>query len=585
MMASGIPRCGDEPLPIGQAASAHGKCGLRLRTALRPARLSMTKASHHRSRWFLLLLLLFAALTFSSVLSKSATYDEAPHLLFGWSILSGGADQAYKQRMPMTAVHVLPLYAASRLGVKLSFENHILVARSVTILLSVLLAFLIYRWSAGLYGRSAGLFALLLYVFEPNMIAHSRMATNDLLCSLLMFASIGAVLSFVRTPSWSRLFFWALVTGLAQATKQTALLLFPLFVLFLVYVRAFLPESARNRYEAFIAMPAGPLILRGFVFGAVVLTVLHGAYGFKAPVRTVGYYAAYLEQLAEGETDPEQPQTGRAAAADEDWIDKIPVPLPKVYVEAFLVGVHYNRSGLGHGPIYLLGRLHQMGFFYYFPLILFLKIPLGLLLLIAMRAAVMPRSFSTHPAEEFLLALSAAGIFAFFFLFCSAQIGFRYLLPMMPFLFVLLGRLWLDAREASSRVLKAAVPVCAAWMVISSLSFYPHFLSYTTEIVADRKMIYRYMADSNVDWGQNAYYVHDFMQRHAGENIVLRPEGPAAGTVLVNINDLVGVNVPPQRYAWLRENFLPEEHIAYSWLVFRVSEADLRKLGLEAQSG
>jgi hypothetical protein len=119
-------------------------------------------------------------------------------------------------------------------------------------------------------------------------------------------------------------------------------------------------------------------------------------------------------------------------------------------------------------------------------------------------------------------------------------------------------------------------------MVVSSLSFYPHFLSYTTELVPDRKMIYRYMADSNVDWGQNAYYVHDYMQRHDGENIFLRPEGPVAGTVIVNINDLVGVNVSPGRYAWLRENFLPKEHIAYSWLVFRVTEEDLERLRLKS---
>jgi hypothetical protein len=118
-------------------------------------------------------------------------------------------------------------------------------------------------------------------------------------------------------------------------------------------------------------------------------------------------------------------------------------------------------------------------------------------------------------------------------------------------------------------------------MIVSSLSFYPHFLSYTTEIIPDRKMIYRYMADSNVDWGQNAYYVEDYIQRHGDEHIALRPEGPVAGTVIVNVNDLVGVNVSPKRYAWLRENFLPEEHIAYSWLVFRVTEADLERLGLK----
>ncbi len=541
---------------------------------------AMTNALPQRSRWLPLLLLLFAALAFSSALSKSATYDEAPHMMFGWSILAGGTDHAYKQRMPMTALHVLPLYVASRLGVKLSFENHLLVARSVTVLLSLVLAVLVFRWSSRLYGRSAGLFALALYVFEPNILAHSRMATNDLLCSLLMFAATAAALEFVRTPSWPRLLGWAVLTGLAQATKQTALLLLPVFGVFLVYIRFFLPAAARPAHEVFIRMPTGRLLGRALVFVGVMLVALHGAYGFKDPVQTVGSYAAYFDQLQQAEA-----KAGKGINAPEkepSWVDDIPVPLPRLYVEAFLVGVHFNRTGLGHGPVYLLGRLNQKGFAAYFPVILFLKVPLGLLLLLGIRAAGLRRSFFVHPADEFLLTLSAVAVFAFFFLFCSAQIGFRYLLPMMPFLIVLLGRLWVDAVESKSRLFRSAVFACSAWMVVSSLSFYPHFLSYTTELVPDRKMIYRYMADSNVDWGQNAYYVHDYMQRHDGENLFLRPEGPVAGTVIVNINDLVGVNVSPGRYAWLRENFLPKEHIAYSWLVFRVTEEDLERLRLKS---
>ncbi len=541
----------------------------------------ITQASRPRSRWLPLFLALFAALAFSSALPKSATYDEAAHLLFGWTTLSRAAEHAYKQRMPITAVNVLPLYAASRLGMKLSFENHVLVARSVTILFSLVLALLVYRWSARLYGRSAGLFALVLYIFEPNIIAHSRLATNDLLCALTMFASTAAAVGFARNPSWRRLIGWAVITAVAQATKQTALLLFPVFAVFVVYVRYFLRAAAREKYAAFTAMPAAGLIGRFLVFSAVLLAVLNTVYGWKGTMRPVGDYAAYYEGLRQGGADPSA--AGPAALPPRSFVDGIPVPLPEAYVETFLVGAYYNRTGLGHGPIYLLGRLSQKGFFYYFPVLLFLKVPLGLLALVAVRLFSLRRSFFDHPAEELLLLLSAAAIFSFFFLFCSAQIGFRYLLPMMPFLFVLLGRLWPAAGAASSRLPKAAVAVLTGWMIVSCLSFYPHFLSYTTEVVPDRKMIYRYMADSNVDWGQNAYYVQRWIDRHKGEPIRFRPEKPTAGTVLVNINDLVGVDVSPRRYGWLRENFLPDEQIAYSWLVFRVPEKELRALGLNKE--
>lgn len=67
--------------------------------------------SPQKNRWILFLLLLFAALTFSNAVPKNALCDEAAHLLFGCSTLADGPDQAYRQAVPMTALHVLPLKA------------------------------------------------------------------------------------------------------------------------------------------------------------------------------------------------------------------------------------------------------------------------------------------------------------------------------------------------------------------------------------------------------------------------------------------------------------------------------------------
>ena len=58
-----------------------------------------------------------------------------------------------------------------------------------------------------------------------------------------------------------------------------------------------------------------------------------------------------------------------------------------------------------------------------------------------------------------------------------------------------------------SRNRKIAIFVLAAYLVVSVLSYYPYYLSYFNEIVWDRRDAYKYLADSNLDWGQGEYYL------------------------------------------------------------------------------
>jgi hypothetical protein len=50
-----------------------------------------------------------------------------------------------------------------------------------------------------------------------------------------------------------------------------------------------------------------------------------------------------------------------------------------------------------------------------------------------------------------------------------------------------------------------------------------------------------------------------------------------AGTSVVSVNALVGIN-PYERFRWLRENFAPVDHIAYSHLVFKIAPDDLKRI-------
>ena len=83
----------------------------------------------------------------------------------------------------------------------------------------------------------------------------------------------------------------------------------------------------------------------------------------------------------------------------------------------------------------------------------------------------------------------------------------------------------------------------------------------------DRTRAYTVLADSNIDWGQNGWYVAQYHATHPG--VIDEPGRPTAGTVLVRVNALTGVTGDPDRFRWLRAHFTPVDHVAYATLVYR----------------
>lgn len=87
---------------------------------------------------------------------------------------------------------------------------------------------------------------------------------------------------------------------------------------------------------------------------------------------------------------------------------------------------------------------------------------------------------------------------------------------------------------------------------------------------------YKYLADSNVDWGQGKNELQQYLSEHPGA--LYKPNNIRPGRLVVRVNDLVGVTEDPEKYAWLRNNFEPVETIAYSYLVYKISPEDIDKL-------
>jgi hypothetical protein len=197
----------------------------------------------------------------------------------------------------------------------------------------------------------------------------------------------------------------------------------------------------------------------------------------------------------------------------------VPLLLPRNYVQ----GIDAQKRDFEiHMRSYLRGEWRTEGWWYYYLYGLLVKTPLGTLIVFGM--AVVSCLFPIRPSpgwrDELFLLLPAVTVLAF----VSSQTGFnhhlRYILPALPFLFIWSGRVmaWEGPR---ARVWRALVGAATLWTIISSLSVYPHSMSYFHEAVGGPQRGSEHLVDSNIDWGQDLLYLKQWLD----ENPQARPLG------------------------------------------------------------
>jgi hypothetical protein len=173
-------------------------------------------------------------------------------------------------------------------------------------------------------------------------------------------------------------------------------------------------------------------------------------------------------------------------------------------------------------------------------------------------------------SEEIFLLVPILVYWIYFNFFFNTQIGIRYVLPVFALAMIFCGRF---LANPNSKVRRYIAVVLVLWAAVSALSYYPHFISYFNEFVPDRKLAYRHLADSNLDWRGNEWYLAEYIRSHP--DVIVDPRKPQAGRIVVPVNALVGINRSPEEYRWLREHFTPVDHIAYSYLVYDVPKGTL----------
>ena len=477
----------------------------------------------------------FALQTLLGVARISATVDEPSNLVSGYFELTEGRYWLKPETLPLVkVVAALPLLVRgirtprvegsdfARLYDRVLYELNdadglLMAARATVLVLPLLLGCLVFFWTRRLFGRGAAVFALFLYAFEPNLLAHAALVTTDLPVACFSFLAVYGLVRLVDAASVSRALVIALALSLAVVTKlSTASIVLTLGLLGLIagLARIDIPVRLAGQTVAVVRRPRSKLLgLALVVLGCCVV-----AYGAVWAVYRFDYHAA----PSAGSIDwPEMVPEGTRAAEVASWLRRTHV-LPEPYVYNFFQHRYLARLY----PGFLLGGVRDGGgFWYYFLVTLLLKTPVALLILMAggvavllagWRRATVAKAFLVVPAIVYFVFISASGF----------NIGHRHLLPVLPFLIVATAALipWAAAR---GRWAKGTVAALSLWYLAASGAAFPDYLSYFNELVGGPANGARYLADSNIDWGQDLKRLKRYMDRQGIERVWLSYFGTA----------------------------------------------------------
>jgi uncharacterized membrane protein len=485
--------------------------------------------------WFLVgMLTCHAGLLAWSAWKHSPTYPEPAHLAAGVSHWSLGAYGLFSVNPPLVReVAALPVVALDpktdwariadppstrpedEVGVEFLVSNGpeslrwTAFARWACIPFSLLGAWTCFAWARRLFGTIAGLTAATMWCFSPYILGHAAIIVPDAHAAALGTAAFYAYWLWLRQPDWSRSVIAGILLGLAELSKFTLLVFYPLLLILWLIVRQVPCRDGRSRRW---------LTETGMLLALMTLSVavINVGYSFEGSFRQLGQLRFQTMVLTGAATRDNIPAEG-ANRFDNSWLQHFPVPLPGNYVQ----GIDLQASDFEKGlRSYLRGRWSDRGWWYYYVYALAIKMPLGTwaLLAIAVAATVFGRRDGVTWKDELVVLVPPTAIV----LAASSQSGFsihsRYVIPALPFLFIWTSKVARivepGTRTGKRRVLAVTVVLALTWSITSSLWIYPHSISYFNELVSGPKGGPRHLLNSNIDWAQDLLYFKEWLDGH-----------------------------------------------------------------------
>ncbi len=444
---------------------------------------------------------------------KTPTFDEPAHIGAGFSYLETGTFKVNQQHPPLLKqIGALPLVLMDAhfpldgeqwraipdvpepwlqwsLGREVIVRNGpdrvLFWTRAPFALIATGLGALIYAWGRRLLGGAAAVAALVLYAFDPTIVAHAPLVTTDVGFAAFAVLFFFALWRYLNHRTLPRLIGCGVALGAALGTKFSALVLIPAAFLLMCGAVAWIPESIPFRGSTIVDPYAAGFRGRRLLWSVYAL-------GGMAALGALVLYVLYFFP-----SDPFLYLRGLALVNADHHRE----------YQAFMAGSFGRHFWSYYVVAFLLKE----------PIPLLLCVVAGLWALFRSGAiAAMDRAFLVVPPALIVLAYTAL----------SHNLGIRYLIPALPFVHLIggAGLVWMGRAGGARRI--AAVALCA-WLVMASAAVYPDSISYFNEaacllkepalvgIAGGTACGPLWLDDSNVDWGGSLKELRAWLEANA----------------------------------------------------------------------
>lgn len=422
-----------------------------------------------------MVLLVAYTLMLSSSVRKSSTVDEQTHLFRGAAYLIEGATHFRDVHPPMGfALNALPLLTETGLTLPLGtvawdegvWEQAadaflwrinatplriIFLGRLPTIWVTLLLGALVYCWGRQVAGPVVGVAALALLLLDPNVLAHGRLITNDIPLTFLITLAFFSYWRWARTGRTLAVIGLGVALGLAASTKYSSATILPALGLLALWL-----ARQRGSWRPVVVL---------FWAGLVALLILWGFYGFQLR----------------------------------------PFPLQSVWAD-----LQWTLEYLRQPPTaYLLGDVRAGGWWYYFPIAFVLKTPIVTLALLLWAFVITVHHIRRHGQPSghdwlaFLSFILMPAVYGVFTILSPFNIGYRHLLPILPFLVLFATTSLLSPSAVPGHLSRRVAAVLVGSIVLLSIMIWPNYIPYFNWLAGGDERDWKVLSDSNIDWGQD----------------------------------------------------------------------------------
>ena len=455
-----------------------------------------------RSRALALLLVLIGSVRIVSTYTVfNHVMDEPEHLARGmawWEGRTGGPPTEHTPlaraaaalgpyllgiRTPRQPVGPSPDLETAFIGLDILYRDHKYDRNLALVRLGVLPFFwvaclVVYQWGKRYFGRAVAVVAVLFFSFLPPVLAHAGLGTTDMALTAFLGAAFLSAVIWVENPTPRHALWFGAAGALAILSKVSCLAFFPAAaaIALVWYIAAEQPPAASLARAAWRRLPT--LCLAGLAAGLIVWA------GYRFAV-------------------------GR--------VNGILLPAPELYAAIQGVAKH-NRDG--HWS-YLLGQFSNTGFWYFFPVALAVKTPLGFLALAGAGVALVVRRRIAWPRAWLTVAFSAGILLVG--VASRINIGVRHILPIYIGLSLAAAAAVYEAvkRLPAGRWRVYVMAAAALWFAGSSLLSHPDYLAYFNALAGSEPE--KVLVDSDLDWGQDIKRLGARLRELGAKEVYLAP--------------------------------------------------------------